>query len=117
MSNVAKNVFPAKTYPVDRKMALADAANSDELGEFISKFASLQGILTAQFNARHGTLDISYDLHEIDFDEIFRYMDAHHVSVRDNFFDRIKYSAWRFSDHNQKEILAAPLHCCNKSPK
>lgn len=117
MSNVAKNIVSAKTYPVERKVVLAAVENSDELGVFISKFALQQGILMAQFNSRLGTLDISYDLHKTDFDEIFQYMEVHHVSMRDNFFDRIKYSAWRFSDHNQKEILAAPVHCCNKSPK
>ena len=106
-----------RIYRVDRNVVLVNSVNIDRVDRFISECERNNGVLGITYNDSRRIISVSYNLYVFNSDDLFEMLDKFSVPVRANLIDKIKHSAWQFSDQNQKDILAAPVHCCNKPPK
>lgn len=106
-----------QVYRVDRNVVIMNGVNSDRVDMFISECERNNGVLSITYNGSRRIISVSYNLYVFNSDDLFQMLDKFSVPVRANLIDKIKHSSWQFSDQNQKDILAAPIHCCNKPPK
>jgi cation transport ATPase len=61
-------------------------------------------------------LIVSYDASHHSIDDIIAIVEKHRISIKDNWWSRIKLGWQRQTDQNLKDNAKHEPHCCNKIP-
>lgn len=114
MYNEGGTVMNTESVTVKRKIQCSSLIEQGDVQTAIEILAGMPGMIEAQVEDSGNRIRVQYDVTKLQYPDLIRTLKSRNLLKELGWWERFKYSSYRFQDKNLRDnAMANPAPCCS----